>query len=122
MRRVILMGVLAMAISTVSPAIAQQDLDEPRISMPDASLVGLRIVSSDGQEVGQVTEVGIDDGQAILVGEIDRPLGIGSDAVAIPAEMFVNRGDHVELTITTTQIRDRVGWPVFQDSETRNGQ
>ena len=111
MRRKILLGVFALAISTVTPALAQQDLDELRIAMPDASLVGLRIMSSDGQEVGQVTEIGIDDGQAILVGEIDRPLGIGSDVVAIPAEMFVNRGDHVELTITAAQVRDRVGWP-----------
>ena len=111
MRRKILLGGFALAISTATPALAQQDLDELRISMPDASLVGLRIMSSDGQEVGQVTEIGIDDGQAILVGEIDRPLGIGSDVVAIPAEMFVNRGDHVELTITAAQVRDRVGWP-----------
>ena len=99
MRRTIILAVFATAISTATPALAQQDLDEARTSMPDASLVGLRIVSSDGHEVGQVTEVGIDNGHAILIGEIDRPLGIGSDVVAIPAEMFVNRA-----TMSSSQL------------------
>jgi hypothetical protein len=58
-----------------------------------------------------ITEVGIDDGQAIVIGEIVRTLGIGYDAVAIPMEMFANKDDHVELAITAEQVRSRLERP-----------
>ena len=61
--------------------------------------------------MGRVTEVGIDDGQAILIAEIERPLGIGADPVAIPVEMFARKGDRVELSITAVEVRDRLARP-----------
>jgi hypothetical protein len=77
----------------------------------DKSLIGLPLVTSDGETVGYITEVGIDDGQAIAIGEIVRPLGIGYDAVAIPTEMFAHKGDHAELTITAEEVRVRLKRP-----------
>ena len=35
----------------------------------------------------------------------------GVDVVVIISEMFVNRGDHIELTITAEQVRDRLARP-----------
>lgn len=83
----------------------------PATTQIDKSLIGLPLVTSDGETVGYITEVGIDDGQAIAVGEIVRPLGIGYDAVAIPVEMFAHKGDHVELAVTAEQVRARLQRP-----------
>jgi hypothetical protein len=47
----------------------------------------------------------------ILIDEIERPLGIGVDVVVITSEMFVNRGEHIELTVTAKQVRDRLARP-----------
>jgi len=69
------------------------------------------IVTVDGATIGYITEVGIDDGQAIAIAEIVRALGIGYDAVAIPTEMFTHKGDHVELMISAEQIRSRLEHP-----------
>lgn len=102
---------LAACLALASPAFAQLGQEQPPLSSVDQSVVGLPIVSSDGEHVGQVTEVGLDDGQAIIIGEIERPLGIGADPVAIPLDMFANKGDRVELSITAAQIRDRLARP-----------
>jgi hypothetical protein len=61
--------------------------------------------------VGLVVEAGVDDGEAVLIAEIDRPLGIGNDLVVIPTEMFVNKSDHIELTITAQRVRDTLAKP-----------
>jgi len=108
MARTVLAGMVAAVLATVPAAVAQPNLEQSPPSRVDQSLIGLPLVSSDGKSIGQVTHVGVDDGQAVLIAEIDRPLGIGADPVAIPAEMFVNRGDHVELTMTAAQIRAKL--------------
>ncbi len=109
MARTVLAGMVAAVLATVPAAVAQPNLEQSPPSRVDQSLlIGLPLVSSDGKSVGQVTHVGVDDGQAVLIAEIDRPMGIGADPVAIPAEMFVNRGDHVELTMTAAQIRAKL--------------
>jgi sporulation protein YlmC with PRC-barrel domain len=64
----------------------------------DRALVGLPIFTSDGKKIGKVLATGIDeDDQAVLVAEIERPLGIGADAVAIPTELFVRKSHRIEL-------------------------
>ena len=35
-----------------------------------------------------------------LIGEVERPLGLGSELITITADMFVDRGDHIQLTLT----------------------
>ena len=83
----------------------------PATTQVDKSLIGLPLVTSDGETVGYITEVGIDGGQVIAIGEIVRLLGIGYDAVAIPAEMFAHKGDHAELTISAEEVRARLRRP-----------
>ena len=111
MSRTIATSLLVILIATM-PAIARISRGEvPATSEINRTLIGLPIVTADGETVGYITEVGIDDGQAIVIGEIVRPLGIGYDAVAIPMEMFANKGDHVELAITAEQVRSRLERP-----------
>ena len=112
MRRItILAGFFALSLATVPQAVAQQEQQEAPATEIDRGVVGLPIRSSDDQQVGLVTEAGIDDGEAILIGEIERPLGLGPDVVVITSDMFVNRGDHIELTLTAEQVRDRLARP-----------
>jgi sporulation protein YlmC with PRC-barrel domain len=106
-----LAGALAALVFLAMPAAAQIGSDHPPIGQVSQALIGLPIVSADGQTIGKVTEVGMNDNEAILIGDIERPLGIGADAVAIPAEMFATKGDHIELTITAVEIRDRLARP-----------
>jgi sporulation protein YlmC with PRC-barrel domain len=101
--------VLLVGAAPVAAQIVREQI--PATSQIDKSLVGLPLVTSDGETVGYITEVGIDDGQAIAIGEIVRPLGIGYDAVAIPVEMFAHKGDHVELTIPAEEVRTRLKRP-----------
>lgn len=111
MSRTIAASLVVMLTATM-PAVSQIAREEvPATSVVDRTLIGLPIVTSDGETVGYITEVGIDDGQAIAIGEIVRPLGIGYDAVAIPIEMLANKGDHVELTISAEQVRGRLERP-----------
>src|SRR5262245_28257575 len=73
------------------------------------AVVGLPIITSDGKEIGKTLATGIDEhGLAVLVAEIERPLGIGSVAVAIPTDMFVLMTDHIVLAITEAQISQRL--------------
>jgi hypothetical protein len=112
MLRTILAGFFALSLATIPQAVAQQQeqADAPAAEI-DRGVVGLPIHTSDGHEIGLVTEAGIDDGEAILIGEVERPLGIGDDLVVIPTEMFVNKGDHIELTITAQRVRDTLAKP-----------
>jgi len=111
MLRTILAGYFALSLAMMPQAMAQQEQAEAPAAEIDRGVVGLPIHTSDGHEIGLVTEAGIDDGEAILIGEIERPLGLGPDVVVITKEMFVNRGDHIELTITAEQVRDRLARP-----------
>ncbi len=104
----IVRAVLIATALAVMPALAQQDVQEPRGPRLDASRVGLPLLSSDGETIGQITAVEIYNGQMVLIGEIDRPLGLGSDTVSIPAGMFEEKADHIQLTMPAESIRDSI--------------
>ena len=99
--------VVTMVLAAV-PVLAQQDQKQSPASQLKSAFVGLPILSSDGEKIGQITGVELENGRGILVGEIDRHMGIGSDEVAIPAGAYVDRGDHIELTVTAGEVRDTI--------------
>lgn len=73
---------VALTIAPVSPV--AQHKQKPLAAKPSGSAVGLPVFSSDGRRIGMVVATGIDeDDQAVLVAEIERLIGMGSDAVAI---------------------------------------
>jgi hypothetical protein len=44
----------------------------------------------------------------VLVGEIERQLGLGLEAIAIPTDLFVRKEGRIELTITEDEVNARL--------------
>jgi hypothetical protein len=75
----------------------------------ERTAVGLPIVTSDGKAIGKVVATGVDDdNQPVLVGEIERQLGLGLEAIAIPTDLFVRKEGRIELTITEDEVNARL--------------
>jgi hypothetical protein len=97
---------LVLAGAQAAPQDAQrQPPTTPRQQVP----AGLPLYSSDGKLLGRVIAAGVDsDNEPVLVAEIQRPLGIGPQAIAIPTDLFVQRRDRIELTITAAEVNARL--------------
>ena len=66
----------ALATVTTMSASAQQSQLPP--AQTETELMGLPVYSSDGQKLGEVTQVGNSDGQMAVRAELGETLGIGS--------------------------------------------
>ena len=95
---------------TALPGEGQQMHPQPRAGS-SVLLVGLPVFTSDGQEIGKVIGWAKHQGEHLLIAEIEQRLGIGSQPVAIPIDMFVQRADRIELTITAEQVADKLARP-----------
>ena len=103
----ILAGMLAFALSAL-PAIARASPDLPT-TKGEVRLYGLPIFTSDGVQFGAVAETGTDDdGRLVLLAEVEQPLGIGTQTVAIPVELIVLHTDRIDLLLTVTEVRERL--------------
>jgi sporulation protein YlmC with PRC-barrel domain len=99
-------GLLACALS--APAIARAAPGAP-IAKEETQLYGLPIFTSDGVRVGAVAETGTDNGgRLVLLSELERPLGIGMQIVAIPLDLIVIHADRIDLFLTATEVRERL--------------
>ena len=87
-----------------SHAAAQTDA-----TLAHRGLVGLPIVSSDGEQIGYVALVVVDESGPLVLAEVSRPLGIGSVPMTLHTEMFVDKGYQVELIATAAQVRAKIG-------------
>ena len=101
-----LTSVAALAIAlAAAPSMSRRQQEPPRV-VGDNTLVGLPVFTSDGKEVGMAIALGTDESdEALLVTQIERPLGFGSDYVAIPTDMFVRKADRIELSNSATVTR-----------------
>jgi PRC-barrel domain len=98
----------ALALGPAEPAAAQQHR-KPGAGEAGRALVGHPLFSSDGKRIGRIIAMGVDDSnETVLVAEIERPLGIGSAAVAIPFDMLVRKAGRLELTITAAEVEERM--------------
>ncbi len=94
---------LILAVSAVSAA-AQP---KPQTVQEQVALRGLPVYSSEGRQVGQVTQVRIGgDGQ---VGSVRAELAKASGAaeaktVEIPADKFTQKADRIELSMTEDEV------------------
>ena len=71
--------------------------------------VGLPVYTADGKAIGKIVATGTDeDNQPVLVAEIERALGLGPEAIAIPADLFVRKQGRIELTITEAEVNARL--------------
>jgi len=105
LKSLLVAGALVLAGATTS-TFAQEE--RPSAVQPEVTLVGLAVYSSDGQKLGQVTEVGVSRGQPAVRAEIGEFLGLGSTPVVIPANMFEHKGDRVEVLMTADEVKDTV--------------
>jgi PRC-barrel domain len=106
------LGAAALALALAAgQALPQSPPQRPPGKAPYAerTAVGLPIVTSDGKAIGKVVATGVDDdNQPVLVGEIERQLGLGLEAVAIPTDLFVRKEGRIELTITEDEVNARL--------------
>lgn len=97
-------GILAFALGP-TPALARTVPELPAAEA-SAPLVGLPVFTSDGVEIGAVTDTGTDeDGHLVLLAEVGRPLGIGTETVAIPLDLVAFGKDRIDLSLTETEVR-----------------
>jgi hypothetical protein len=76
---------------------------------PQPSLAGLPLYTADGKEIGKVITMGLDeDDKPVLVAEVERRLGLGLTAIAVPTDMFVRKGDRIELTLTEAEVNAKL--------------
>jgi len=104
-----LTGIAVAFALSIAPAIAQQTT--PGTAHQDTSMVGLPIYSSDGERLGEITQVGIHEGQQVVLAEMGAFLGIGSQPVSISAETVTRKGDRVELPMTAEEVRNTISTP-----------
>lgn len=106
MLRRFLVAVAFAAVLATPQAWAQQTQSPP--AQGEVALVGLPVYSSDGQKLGEVTQVGTAHGQRAVQAEIGGFLGIGSSPVVIVGNAFQEKGDRIELLMTADEVRDSV--------------
>jgi hypothetical protein len=103
------MAALALALAAVPalPEVAQQGTGTRK---SEQGPVGLPIYTSDGKVIGKVIATGVDeDDQPVLVAEIERSLGFGPEAIAIPTDLFMAKTGRIELTLTEAEVNARLG-------------
>jgi hypothetical protein len=100
----------ALAIALAAAPAFAEGLQQRPASRNERTAVGLPIYTSDGKAIGRVIATGVDeDNRAVLVGQIERPLGLGPQATAIPIDLFVRKRDRIELTLTEAEVNARLG-------------
>jgi hypothetical protein len=98
---------LTLALMAV-PVLAESPQRQPAAKTERAA--GLRVYTADGKAIGRVIASGLDDdNRPVLVAEIERPLGLGPQAIAIPTDLFVRRRDRIQLRLTEAEVNARLG-------------
>ena len=101
--RIIRRALFPMLLVIAQPLAAQTDA-----AILHRGLIGLPIVSADGEPMGHVTLVVQDESGPLLLVEVAQPLGLGSVPMTLHPEMFVDRGYQVELVSTAAQVRTKL--------------
>jgi hypothetical protein len=92
------------AVLTATPTLAQQT--QPPPVQTEHPLVGLAVYSSDGAKLGQVTQVGTAGGQPAVRAELGGFLDVAPSAVVIPATMFAQKPDRIEVSMTAAEVKE----------------
>jgi hypothetical protein len=108
-RPILAAGSVALALAG-SPAVAQQSPspDQPTAEKVDPSMVGLSVYSSDGQKLGQVSEVGTSGGEPAVRADMGEFLGMSPGSVIIGGKAFERKADRIELAMTAQEIKDTI--------------
>ncbi len=99
---------LLVAFAAAAPAAAQHSR-KPAAAKAGRSLVGLPLFSADGKRIGRIIASGTAGAkEAVLLAEIERPLGIAADTVAIPFGLLLRKAGRLELTLTAAEVEARI--------------
>jgi hypothetical protein len=104
--RLLAAAVIATASAATSPVFAQPAQTPSQSAEP--SLVGLAVYSADGQRLGEVTHARVAGNQAVVRAQFGNVLGIGPVAVIIPAALFVQKADRIEMRMTAAEVKDQI--------------
>ena len=109
MRPLLAAGILGVALAA-APLSAQppaQDQPPAPQTQADKTMIGLPVFSSDGQKLGEVTDVGeVSGGQQAIRAEMGEFMGIGSTPVVIAHDAFQKKDDRIEVAMTAAEVRD----------------
>jgi ribosomal 30S subunit maturation factor RimM len=94
------------AMLAIAPAYAQQQQGPP--TQGEVQLVGLPVYSSDGEKLGEVTNVGLVGGEQTLGADKGAFLGLGSKQVLIPADMFKHKVDRIEISMSAAEVKETI--------------
>jgi hypothetical protein len=106
MRRLIAGGVVLAGLAVTSPVVAQPM--PPSSETAETALIGLAVYSSDGERLGDITHAFLSGDQTIVRAEFGNVLGIGPVAVFIPAALFVQKTDRIEMRMTASEVKGRL--------------
>jgi len=104
--RALTAALVAAAFAATLPVLAQPT--QPPSTSAEPSLVGLAVYSSDGQRLGQVTHAGMAGNQPVVRADFGDFLGLGPIAVIIPAALFAQKADRIEVSMTAAEVKDRL--------------
>ena len=114
-RRLFASGIIALAFAATSPVMAQPA--PPPSEAAEAALVGLAVYSSDGQRLGKVTHARVAGNQPVVRAEFGNFLGVEPIAVIIPAALFVQKADRIEMRMTAAEVKDQLAEQQTQRQE-----
>jgi sporulation protein YlmC with PRC-barrel domain len=108
---------IASVMAQTQPAnpskVAPPEIIGPQTTLPEhpgmaglySSLIGLGVMSSDGERLGNVQNVIADpDGKAVIFVKTDGFLGLGPRTVAIPEGKFSHTGEFIQLALTVQEV------------------
>jgi hypothetical protein len=109
MRPILAAATIILALAGTS-AVAQQvpSPDQSAAQKVDPSIVGLSVYSSDGQKVGQVSEVGASAGVPAIRADMGEFLGMSPGSVIIGGQAFERKSDRIEIAMTAQEIKDTI--------------
>jgi len=93
-------AVVVAAGLAATPTLAQQAQPQPAQIQPE--VIGLAVYSSDGE----VTHVGTAAGQPAVRAELGGFLDVAPSAVVIPATMFEQKPDRIEVSMTAAEVKE----------------
>ena len=104
LKTLLTVGLLAFSL----PAAFTVAQEVPPAAQAEVNLVGLPVYSSDGERLGEVTEVQSFAGKPILRAELGSFLGFGPSSVLIPQGMFEEKGGRIEVAMSADEVRNTV--------------
>ena len=98
--------VLAAGLIGTTSYAQQSQSQAPAAAEAQSPLIGLAVYTSDGEKIGQVTQVGLAGGKPAVRAELDGFLGLSPSLVIIPVSMFEQKPDRIELALTAIEVKD----------------